>query len=71
METMTSALKRAVKESGLPMLTLEREAGINRLTVARFMRGRGSLRLDKADLLAKYLGLELRPVRRPRRRKGA
>ncbi len=68
METMSDTLKRAVKASKMPMLAIQREAGINRQTVARFLDGRGSLRLDKADLLARYLGLELRPAKRKARR---
>jgi plasmid maintenance system antidote protein VapI len=43
---------------------LEREAGVTRASIMRFVRGSQSLRLDMADRLAAYFGLELRPRRK-------
>jgi plasmid maintenance system antidote protein VapI len=43
---------------------LERETGVTRASIMRFVRGTQSLRLDMADRLAAYLGLELRPKRK-------
>jgi plasmid maintenance system antidote protein VapI len=57
--TMTEALRQAIRESGLPMLTLATGTGIERTSLIRFARGDQSLRLDIADRLAVYFGLEL------------
>jgi plasmid maintenance system antidote protein VapI len=70
MTTMTDALKRAIRDCGLPMLTLEQRTGVKRQSVMRFMANRQSLRLDMADRLAAHLGLELRPAKGRRKAKG-
>lgn len=57
--TMSEVLRDAVKASGLPLLTIEQQTGVDRASVRRFLRGERSLRLDKADALAAYLGLYL------------
>ena len=62
--TMTEVLRRAIVESRLPLLTLSKASGVARASLIRFVRGERSLRLDRADRLAAYLGLELRPIRR-------
>lgn len=56
---MTDVLKKAVRQSGLSQYRIARDTGILETSLGRFMRGETSLRLDKADLLAGYLGLEL------------
>ena len=61
---MTDVLRRAIVESGKALIALERETGIQRMSLSRFVRGETSLRLDVADTLAAYFGLELRPARR-------
>lgn len=58
-KTMTDRLRQAIAESGLPMLTIATETGIERASLIRFARGDQSLRLDIADRLAEYFGLEL------------
>jgi plasmid maintenance system antidote protein VapI len=60
---LSDALLRAIRESGLSVQSLAKAAGVARMSVARFVAGERSLRLDKADKLAAYFGLELRPVR--------
>ena len=57
--TMTSALRSAIAESGLSFLELERQTGIKRQSLMKFAQEETSLRLDKADALAEYFGLEL------------
>jgi len=57
--TMTDVLKAAIKESGLTRYRIARETGLTEATLCRFVGGETSLRLDKADVLADYLGLEL------------
>ena len=61
--TMTDTLRQAIRESGLPMLTLATETGIERASLIRFARGDQSLRLDLADRPAEYFGLELQPTK--------
>ncbi len=57
--TMTDALKAAIEESGLTLYRIAKDTGILDTSLGRFVRGETSLRLDKADALADYLGLEL------------
>jgi plasmid maintenance system antidote protein VapI len=45
---------------------LERNTGVTRASIMRFVRGTNSLRLDKADRLAAYFGLELQAKRKGR-----
>jgi transcriptional regulator with XRE-family HTH domain len=57
--TMTERLRNAVNDCPLPFQALERETGVLRQTLMKFARGETSLRLDMADKLAAYFGLEL------------
>ncbi|MDZ4658706.1 MAG: helix-turn-helix transcriptional regulator [Bythopirellula sp.] len=56
---MTNRLRKAVNDCPLPFQALERETGVLRQTLMKFARGDSSLRLDMADKLAAYFGLEL------------
>jgi transcriptional regulator with XRE-family HTH domain len=57
--TMTDVLKTAIKESGVSRYRIAQDTGILETSLSRFMRGETSLRLDRADVLAEYLGLRL------------
>lgn len=57
--TMTDVLKTAIERSGKTRYQIAQDTGILQTSLSRFMRGETSLRLDKADVLAEYLGLEL------------
>jgi plasmid maintenance system antidote protein VapI len=57
---ITDVLRRTIAESGVPLKALERETGVSRASIMRFVEGRQSLRLDMADRLAAYFGLALR-----------
>lgn len=57
--TMTEVLQATIRDSELPLLRLSKESGVARASLIRFMRGERSLRLDVADKLAEYFGLEL------------
>jgi plasmid maintenance system antidote protein VapI len=59
--TMTEVLREAIRQSGLPYLTLERQTGVQRASIMRFAQGEQSLRLDLAERLAEYFGVEVRP----------
>ena len=56
---MTEVLKAAIDESGISRYRIAQDTGILETSLSRFMRGETSLRLDKADVLAQYLRLEL------------
>ena len=62
---MTEALKKAIINSGMSFQAIERETGIKRQSLMRFVRDEQSLRLDLADRLAEYFGLEV--IQRKRR----
>ena len=64
-QTMTESLKRAILESGMSFKALQRETGVTRQSMMSFVRGERSLRLDIADKLAVYFGLELKPTKKP------
>jgi len=57
---MTDVLKAAIEESGASRYEISKATGILQTSLSRFVRGETSLRLDKADVLADYLGLQLR-----------
>src|SRR4051812_41822448 len=61
---ITDLLRKTLAESGVPLLALQRETGVTRASVMRFVRGERSLRLDMADRLAAYFGLALGPDRK-------
>ena len=56
---LTDALKTAIDRSGVTRYRIAKDTGILETSLSRFVRGETSLRLDKADVLAEYLGLEL------------
>lgn len=61
-DTMTEALRDAIAESELSFKALERETGVLRQSLMKFVRGEQSLRLDAADKLAHYFGIETRRI---------
>ena len=65
-QTIAETLKAAIEASGLPFLTLEQQTGVTRQSLMSFVKGERTLRLDMADKLADYFGLELRPAMKPK-----
>lgn len=59
--TLTDVLRAAIERSGLTRYRIAKETGIPESHLGRFARGDMSIRLDKADRLAAYLGLRLTP----------
>ncbi len=57
---LTSALRKAIASSEVSFHELERQTGVKRQSLMKFMRAEQSLRLDMADRLAKYFGLKLK-----------
>jgi len=56
---ISDTLKQAIVDSGIPYKSLERETGVKRSSIQRFVDGRQSIRLDMADRLAVRFGLGL------------
>ena len=59
--TLTDVLIAAIKESGLSAYRISKDTGVVVSSIIRFVDGETSLRLDKADAMAEYLGLRLVP----------
>lgn len=57
---MTELLRQAIAESDVTFQAMERETGVKRQSLMKFVRGEQSLRLDKADALAAYFGIEVK-----------
>ena len=62
-QPITDMLRETIVASKMTMKSIERETGVQRLSVTRFVRGTNSLRLDVADKLAAYFGLALQPIK--------
>jgi plasmid maintenance system antidote protein VapI len=60
---ISDLLRQTVAESGVSYSTLEKQTGVKRASIMRFVRRDQSLRLDMADRLAAYFDLELRKKR--------
>lgn len=60
---MSELLRAAIAEAD-SLRSVERATGIKRQSLATFLRGESTLRLDAADKLAKHFGIECRRVRR-------
>jgi transcriptional regulator with XRE-family HTH domain len=65
---ITDTLRHVIEASGMPHKALERETGVKRQSIMRFMRDDQTLRLDIADKLADYFGLELVTTKRAKRK---
>ena len=60
--TLSDILRDAITASGLRYKAMERDTGVARASIMRFVRGSQSLRLDMAERLAAYFGLTLIPT---------
>ncbi len=59
--TLTEVLRAAIGQSGVTCYRVAKATGIDPANLGRFLSGDMSIRLDKADRLAAYLGLRLVP----------
>ena len=57
---ISDLLRRSIAESGVSYNALQKQTGVTRASIMRFVRGDQSLRLDMADRLAAHFDLELR-----------
>ena len=59
-KSITDTLKRAIENSGQSIRGIATATNVQRASLIRFMRGDQSIRLDVADKLAEYFGIECR-----------
>lgn len=57
-QTITETLRHAIANSGMSFKALEQATGVTRQSLMKFARCEQSLRLDMADRLAEYFGIE-------------
>jgi len=67
---LTDQLRAALEGSGKSRYQISLETGIDAATLCRFMKRKGGLSMDGLDRIGECLGLELRPVKQTRPRKG-
>lgn len=68
---MVQQLKAALIASGKSQREIEEAVGIPQASISRFLNGKRGLRIEDADKLATFLGLELRPAEpKPAKKKG-
>lgn len=67
--SLADTLKEAIRKTGLSGYRVALDAGVPEPVVSRFLRSERGITLDTAGKLADYLGLELRPIRKPRPQK--
>ena len=65
-DLLLRTIRDAVEAGQTNYKALERETGLTRASIMRFVAGKQSLRLDMADKLANYFGLELKQRNRHR-----
>lgn len=65
-DLLRRTITQAIESGRTNYKALQRETGVTRASVQRFVSGRQFLRLDIADALAARFGLELRPKRKGR-----
>ena len=59
-DKLSEVLRTAIVDSGLPHQRIEKETGVQRGSIARFVAGLTSMQLSKAGILADYFGLDFR-----------
>jgi hypothetical protein len=65
-DPLRRVIAQAVESGRTNYLALERETGVTRASIMRFVSGTQSLHLGMANRLAAHFGLELRPKRKGR-----
>ena len=59
MESVSSHLRRALRECGEPMSAIAEQTGINKSVLSRFVSSGRAIRSDNLDQLCAHLGLSL------------
>ena len=58
-DTITEAILEAIADSDMSFKALERETGVLRQSLMKFAAGEQTIRLDAADTLAEYFGIQI------------
>lgn len=58
-DSISEALKKAIRESGRPVDEICRDAGVSQNLIDEFLSGRRGIQIAAADRLASVLGLKL------------
>jgi predicted transcriptional regulator len=66
-DTLSLALREAIIEDGRTIYEISKAIGIEPDSLYRFQQGK-DIRLETADRLARELGLELKPIKRTRKK---
>ena len=66
---LAETLKQAIEDSGLSLYRISQDSGLDYAALHRFANGERDLRLETADILVEYFGLELKPKAKPKARK--
>jgi hypothetical protein len=69
-KSLAEPLRAAIRTGGQTAVELAKATGVPQPTITRFLNG-ADMRLSRAEKLADYFNLELRPRRAPKRRKRA
>lgn len=64
---MPDVIRDAIRKDGRSLYQLWKDTGIAQAVLGRFMRGERDMNLRTADRVCRALGLELRPVRKPKK----
>ena len=64
---MPDVIRDAIRKYGRSLYQLWKDTGIAQAVLGRFMRGERDMNLRTADRVCRALGLELRPVRKPKK----
>ncbi len=64
--TLPDVLRRYAKADGRSSYQLWKDSGVSQAVLSRFLHGKRDLNLRTAGRLCETLGLELRPVHKPR-----
>ena len=67
---LSDQLRLAIEASGKSLNQIDRDTGIDKATLSRFLNSRGGLSIPVLDRLADYLGLSVTMKGKPLRRKG-
>ena len=58
--SLANVLRNAIESSGVSYLHLERETGVSRGSISRFVNGERDLYLESASKISAFLGLKLK-----------
>ncbi len=61
------AIRKQIEKSGLSRYRISLDTGVDQATLSRLMQGK-TITVETADILCRYFGLELRQVKKGKKR---